>query len=369
MKKKVAINARFLIKGKLEGFGWFTYHTAKRLVERHPEIQFYFLFDRTYDHSFVFAENVKPIVLFPQARHPILFRWWFDFSVTRFLKKESVDLFISPDGYLSLRTDTLQIAVIHDLNFEHYPEDLLPHHSRYLRKYFPKFAQKATKIITVSKFSKRDIINTYGISHEKISVAYNGVDAHFKINRNVGKNELPYFLFVGSIHPRKNLKRVLAAFDMFKKSAASNIQLKVVGDPYFWSDEMKLALANLQHKDSVVFEPYATKEKLVKLYQNAHALLFVSYFEGFGIPIIEAMACGCPVVVAKNTACEEIAEGAALLVDPFNESEIMQRMLELTSNPALLEDLKKKGLHRAQYFNWDKTTDILENAMLKLLEK
>ena len=369
MKKKVAINTRFLLKNKLEGFGWFTFHTAKRLVERHPEIQFYFLFDRAYDASFIFAENVTPVVLFPQSRHPILFRWWFNFSVTRFLNKEKIDVFISPDGYLSLRTEVPQIAVIHDLNFEHYPEDLLPHHSRYLRKYFPKFAQKANKIITVSEFSKKDIMLTYGISKEKIEVAYNGVDEDFQVDNQASKAEPRYFLFVGSIHPRKNLKGVLMAFDRFKEITQSDIQLKVVGDPYYWSAEMIQALENVKHKESVIFEPYASKEKLIALYQNALALMFVSYFEGFGIPIIEAMACACPVVVAKNTACEEIAGGAALLVDPFSEAEIAQSMMALSSNVNILEDLKAQGLERARNFNWEKTTDVLESVLTELLRK
>ena len=366
--KKVAINTRFLLKDKLEGFGWFTYHASKILVERNPDIQFYFLFDRPFSKEFVFASNVTPIVLFPQARHPLLFRWWFDYSVTRFLKKEKIDLFISPDGYLSLRTETPQISVIHDLNFEHFPEDLKPHHTQYLRKFFPKFAQKAHHILTVSEFSKQDIINKYNVPSEKISVAYNGVSEQFKPNSKTETDAIPYFLFVGSIHPRKNLKRLLLAFDEFKTQSNAKHQLLVVGDPYFWSDEMKKTLNELKFKSDVVFKPYATVQKLISYYQNAEALMFVSYFEGFGIPIVEAMACGCPVVVGKNTACDEIAGDAALKIDPFDHNDIAQKMLEISINVDLRNALVEKGFLQSKKFTWSNTADVLHKTMHQLLD-
>ena len=154
---RIAINTRFLLTHKMEGFGWYTFEIVKRLVENHPEHTFIFFFDRAYDERFIFGENVTPVVLKPQARHPILFKIWFDRSVTKALKKHKADIFFSPDGYLSLRTEIPQIGVIHDINFEHFPEDLPKSPRNYLRKYFPKFANKANHILTVSESSKQDI--------------------------------------------------------------------------------------------------------------------------------------------------------------------------------------------------------------------
>jgi glycosyltransferase involved in cell wall biosynthesis len=365
--KKVAINTRFLLKDKLEGFGWFTYHTAKNLVARNPDIEFYFLFDRPYSTEFIFAENVTPVILYPQARHPLLFRWWFDFSVSRFLRKNNIDLFISPDGYLSLKTDVPQISVIHDLNFEHFPEDLKAHHSKYLRKFFPKFAQKAAHIITVSEYSKRDIIQTYGIAPSKIDVAYNGVSEDFAPKSEENMPGLPYFLFVGSIHPRKNLKRLLLAFDIYKIQADTTEQLLVVGNPYYWSTDMKATLAEMKFKNDVIFKPYASVEDLKSYYQNAIALMFVSYFEGFGIPIVEAMACGCPVFVGKNTACDEIAGEAALKINPYDALDIAQKMSQISTNKNLRKELSQKGLKRAKDFSWQNTTEVLHECMHKIL--
>lgn len=366
--KKVAINTRFLIKNKLEGFGWFTYYTAKYLVEQNPDVQFYFLFDRKFDANFVFGTNVTPVLLFPQARHPLLFRWWFDYSVTRFLKKNDVDVFISPDGYLSLRTDVPQIAVIHDLNFEHFPEDLKPHHAKYLRKNFPLFARKAAHIVTVSDFSKEDIVCTYGMDRAKISVAHNGVNSAFDHHVDTYiKDAEPYFLFVGSIHPRKNLKRLLLAFDLFKKKSKSNHRLRVVGDPYYWSSEMKSTLENLHFKSAIDFKPYASVEDLKRHYQHAEALMFVSYFEGFGIPVVEAMACGCPVVVGQQTACDEVAANAAHKVDSFDVQQIADAMLLLSTNSAYRNNLIVAGLERAKDFNWENTGQVMNRVMHQFL--
>ena len=121
---RIAINTRFLLKDKLEGIGWFTFEVVKQLVTNHPEHEFIFLFDRPYDKSFVFAKNVTPVVINPPARHPLLWYWWFEWSVPYALKKHKIDLFFSPDGYLSLKTNVPTVIVMHDLAFEHHPEDV-----------------------------------------------------------------------------------------------------------------------------------------------------------------------------------------------------------------------------------------------------
>ena len=119
-RKVIAVNARFLLDGRLEGIGWFTYETLKRLVSRHPDVNFIFFFDRPYHQKFVFADNVTPVVLFPPARHPILFYCWFEFAVNKALKKYQADIFISTDGFLSLKTSVPTLLVIHDLAHVHF---------------------------------------------------------------------------------------------------------------------------------------------------------------------------------------------------------------------------------------------------------
>jgi hypothetical protein len=144
----------------MDGIGWFTTETMKRIVRSHPEHEFYFFFDRQYDPCFVFGENVHPVVLFPPARHPILWYLFFEHSVKRALKRYKIDLFVSPDGYMSLGTKVPTLTVIHDINFEHSKDNLKPSHQRYMTYFSPQFARYSTRIATVSEFSKQDISKT-----------------------------------------------------------------------------------------------------------------------------------------------------------------------------------------------------------------
>ena len=176
---KIAVNTRLLLKNKLEGIGWFTLETLKIIVLNILNTSFIFCSIENLTLHLFLQKMLLPIIIGPPARHPILFKIWFNHSVTRALKKIGADIFLSPDGFLSLKTSIPQIAVIHDLNFEHYPEDLPKSYMKYYKKYFPLFARKAARIITVSEFSKKDISSQYAISLNKIEVAYNGVSDNF----------------------------------------------------------------------------------------------------------------------------------------------------------------------------------------------
>jgi glycosyltransferase involved in cell wall biosynthesis len=221
---RIAVNTRLLLKGKLEGIGWFTFETLIRMTQNHPEHEFIFIFDRPFDPDYVFAENVTPVVIGPPARHPLLFYIWFDFQIPKVLKKYKADLFLSPDGYLSLRTKVPQLAVIHDINFVHRPEDLPWLIAKYYNYFFPKFARIAKRIATVSFYSKEDIARSFKIDYDKIDVVYDGINQIFKPLLEKEKTKIrkkytggcEYFLFVGALHPRKNVSGLLKAFEDLK---------------------------------------------------------------------------------------------------------------------------------------------------------
>ena len=372
---KIAVNTRFLLKDKLEGFGWFSYETLRRITEDHPEHEFHFFFDRKYDEKFIFSSNVVPHVLYPQARHPILFKWWFDKSVKRKLDKINADIFVSPDGYLSLSSNKKQLAVIHDLNFEHYEDDLPKNVQKYLTSYFPKFARKATRITTVSEFSKSDIVEQYNVSPSKIDVAYNGVSDVYKPITAESKQKQQeklskgseYFIFVGSLHPRKNIRRMLLAYDEFKKDSESKTKLLIVGDRYWWNNEMNAAFEGMQYKDDVLFEGHMSQKDLALAVGAAKAMIYVSYFEGFGIPLIEAMKAEIPVLTSNKTSLPEVAADAALIVDPFSIDDIRDGMTRLNEDSNLRENLIEKGRVRAKDFSWDKTAAELWKSIEKCL--
>lgn len=362
---RIGINTRFLIASKMEGFGRFTYEITKRMVEAHPEHEFIFFFDRPYDPQFVFSNNVIPVVLSPSARHPVLFLIWFEFALKRAMKKLEVDVLFSPDGYLSLRSEITQIAVIHDINFEHYPEDIPWGIRYYLKHFFPRFARKANAIITVSEYSKQDIANTYQIDPEKIHVTCNAAGELYKplhyeeiqtIRFNLTSGN-PYFLFVGSLHPRKNVKRLIEAFTIFKNKTQSKVKLVIVGD-YMWNKRAHALHIPEDLASDIHFTGHLDANNLAKLVGAATALTYVPYFEGFGIPLVEAMKCGTPILSGDRTSLPEVAGDAAIYCNPFDTSDIAAKMEELAGSESLQKNLSELGLKRSQLFNWDQSAAI-----------
>ncbi len=372
---RIAINTRFLLSHKMEGFGWYTYEVVRRMVKNHPEHDFFFFFDRPFDEKFIFSENVTPIVLNPQARHPFLFYIWFEKSVTKALKKYDIDLFFSPDGYLSLKTDVPQINTIHDLNFEHNPEDLTWISQKYYRRFFPKFAKKAVHILTVSEFSKNDIIQTYGVDSSKITSVWNGASDAFQPIKEDKKNDVrdkyadgkEYFLFVGALSPRKNLKRLIHAFELFKqRHSEDETQLVIVGEE-LWRKANHGIEIDETIKYQIHFTGHIPLEQLANVMASAKLFTYVPYFEGFGIPLVEAMKCGTPILSGDQTSLPEVAGDAAIYCDPFNVEEIAQKMAELSLNPTLLNQLSENGLKRSKEFSWDTSAEkvwkVISNAL------
>lgn len=372
---RIGINTRFLLPGKMEGFGWYTYEISKRLVEQHPEHEFVFFFDRPFDPKFIFGDNVTPVVLFPPARHPILFIAWFELAIRRALKKYKIDVFFSPDGYLSLGSSVPQISVIHDINYEHYPNDI-PFSARiYLRKFFPLFAKKAEKIITVSNYSKEDIVKTYQIPPSKITVAWNGASDVFKPLASDQKQQIrstisdghPYFLFVGAIHPRKNVKRLIEAFIQFKQQNTSDVRLVIVGESLWKNKKFELEIPKAI-QSQIHFTGHVDLNRLAEIMGAAFVFTYVPYFEGFGIPLVEAMKCGTPILSGNKTSLPEVAGDTALYCDPFSVEDISSKMELITNSPELREQLSTKGIERAKLFNWDNAAETVWDEIIQLIK-
>lgn len=370
---RIAVNTRFLLKNRLEGIGWFTYETIKRIVNSHPEHEFFFLFDRPYDSEFIFASNVHPVVLSPQARHPFLWYIWFEYSVRRFIEKNDIDVFVSTDGYISLKTKIPQVAVIHDINFFHYPKSLPFLARKYYNHFFPKFAHKSSRIATVSEFSKFDIAKSYGIDPSKIDVACNGAN---ELYCPLGEDEIRetratladgklYFIFVGAFNPRKNLVRLLHAFDDFKSKTHSDFKLVIVGDKMYGTSAMMRIYNSLKHKDDVIFTGRLQVEKLKLVIGSALAMTYVSYYEGFGIPLLEAMKCEIPILASNCTSIPEVAGDAAIYVDPFSIDSIVDGMKTISSDESLRVKLISNARLQRQKFSWDFTAQALYESIMK----
>jgi glycosyltransferase involved in cell wall biosynthesis len=372
---KIAVNTRLLLPDKLEGIGWVAYETLKRITLSHPEHEFYFIFDRKWDERFIFADNITPIVASPQARHPILYYIWFEFSVPRILRRIGADLFLSPDAYLSLKTKVPSIPVFHDLNFEHYPFDLPFCERKYYKYFFPRYARKATRIVTVSEFSKKDIVNLYGVPPEKVSVVYNGANENFKpvdkkekeASRARWSGGCPYFIFVGALHPRKNLARLFQAFDYFKELHDTDIKLVVVGNKKYWTRDIRNAYERMKHSRDVIFSGRMSAGDLRKAVASALGMAYVSYFEGFGLPIIEAFRSDTPVLTSNVTSMPEVAGDAALLIDPFSVKSIAMGLEKIAFDRELRASLIEKGRDRQSRFTWQRSAEGLWNVIEEVL--
>ena len=373
---RVVVNTRMLITDRIDGIGRFSLEILKRITIANPETHFVFLFDREYDDEFIFSDNITPLVLSPKARHPLLYYYWFEFSVKSILNKMKPDVFFSPDGFLSLKADCKQIGVIHDINFFHYPDDLKWIYSKYYNYFFPRFSKRANHIFTVSEYSKSDIIKNYQLSPDKIEVIYNGVGEGF-FQRGEEKNKAtrlnfskgcPYFLFVGSIHPRKNIPVLLKAFDLFKKQYGTDHKLLLCGQLFWGMSEIEIVFDKMEFNSDVIITGRVEEEKLQEIYSAAECLTYVPYFEGFGIPLAEAMASGIPIISSNTSCMPEVVGDAGLLVDPNNVEEIKNAMHRGISDNHLKKNLIQKGIERKKLFDWDKSAEKIWECMNLIVE-
>lgn len=373
---RVAVNVRLLIKNKLDGIGWFTYETMKRITASHPGHEFLFIFDRKYDPSFLFSPNIIPVIVPPPTRHPLLWLAWFEVSLPIVLKKHNVDLFLSPDGYLSLGSGKKQMSIIHDINFHHRPMDL-PFSTRlYYRKMFPLFARKATRLGTVSHYSKHDIMNAYGVDEGKIDVMYNGANEMY---RPLTKEEIEetrekynakagYFIFIGTLHPRKNIARMLLAFENFREKINVPFKMIIVGEKMFMTSDIEQVYSSMQYSNDVLFVGRKSPLELKFLLGSATALSFVPLFEGFGIPVVEAMYCDVPVIASNVTSLPEIAGEAAIYADPCNVDSIADAMLKIVENISLRQKIIEAARSQKLKYSWDKTAASLWSGITKCFD-
>ncbi len=372
---KIAVNTRFLIEDKLEGMGRFTKETLQRITQNYPQHQFYFLFDRSNYDTFLFANNITPIILSPPARHPLLWYYWFEHAVPKALNKIKPDMFLSPDGFASLKTQVPTLSVFHDIAFEHYPQFVPFLNRKFYQYYSPKYAKKVERIATVSQFSKKDIIEKYNIAADKIDVVYNGANPSCKPLNPTQKAVVlqqytqgcPYFIFISAVHPRKNLARILQAFEMLKQQTQSHTKLVVAGRMAWQNSHLKAILNDMQHRDAVIFTGHLPIIEVEKLTASALALCYTSLFEGFGLPILEAMYAETPVITSNVSSMPEVAGDAALLVDPTETEDIYKAMFQIEQQPALRKQLIEKGKIQRSQFTWQRTANLLWESMTKLL--
>ena len=246
-----------------------------------------------------------------------------------------------------------KISTLHDLAFYHHPEWFSKIFASFYNFLIPRILRTSQKIITDSNYAKEDIQKTYNVDKDKIVVAYPSVSDKFYNLENTKKD---FFLTVGSLDPRKNLNRIIKIFEEL------NINLKVVGGA-------NLNFSGKVDKDKkkfIEFTGYLNDEELLKEYNSAVAFIFPSYFEGFGMPIIEAQKCGLPVISSNKTSMPEVGGSSCIYFDPHNDQEIKTKIKKIYNDKVLRTELKKKGFENVKKFSWHKSTLIIEDMLRNL---
>lgn len=373
---RIAVNTRLFLKGRLEGIGWFAHEVLSRMVKKHPEHEFIFIFDRPYHKDFIFAPNVTPVVLKPQARHPALYYLWTEWGIPRILRKYKADVYFSPDGLGSLRTKVPTCVTIHDLAYKHYPEFMDKMHRWHYAHYLPRFARHARRIIAVSEYTKQDIVKQFDLPESKIDVVYNGAHDGYgpisyeekqKVKEQYTGGE-EFFLFTGALHPRKNVVNLLKAFVKFKRRQRSRIKLVIVGRMAWQYSEIAKAKDHMPYKEDVVWAGYLDVTELARITASAYALVYPSLFEGFGIPIVEAMTSDVPVIVSNSSSMPEVGGAAALLVDPASPDDIAEKMMMIYKDETLRDRMIAAARVEKLRFDWDRSADQVWECLMKCVE-
>jgi glycosyltransferase involved in cell wall biosynthesis len=372
---KIAINCWVLRNKQLDGIGYFTVNTISRVIKNHPEVEFLILCDKNFTENYFNFPNAAKHPVFPALRHPLLYVWYMECILPLFLKKHQPSLLVSMEGFLSLVSGIPQMPVIYDINFEHQPQDLKFQNRLYFRFFFKRFVRKATRIATISNYSKQDIAAFYKVSPDKIDNVSCGINGNF--NR-LSEDEIaatrlkfsagtPYFFFVGSMHPRKNIKRLIEAYTLFRQQTTCTYKLLLAGAIWWSKSLIEEAYNSSPFKDDIIFTGRLSEADLKKVLGSAFALSFVPIFEGFGLPIVEAMQSGIPVLCSNTTSMPEVAGNAAVLIDPFNVEDIAAGMEKLYADDGLRQRLVQLGNLQKEKFTWNNTAELFWECIVKCL--
>jgi glycosyltransferase involved in cell wall biosynthesis len=370
---RIAINARFSGYPNAEGYARYILGLMGPLVRSFPQDEFIFLSDHPNPDPVITAPNTSAMGAGPAARHPLLWKYWYDFVLPGLARKAKADCLFSPDGFCSLNSSIPQVLAIHDLAFWHYPEGISNIHLAYYKHYTPKFIRKANQVVTVSDFSREDIVRHYPEAKNKISIVPNAADDTF-VPFSLEKKEAckqkitggkEYFLYLGSIHPRKNLVTLLKGFSWFKKRQQSNMKLVLAGRLAWKNESFMKQLDSYKYREDVVLTGYLEENEMKAVLASAYALVYPSMWEGFGLPLLEAMKSGVPLIAANNSALPEIAGAAAFYAEPSDAEAWGRGMGLVYKDETYRNKLIENGFERAAFYSWDKSALALYAVLLK----
>ncbi|WP_270816618.1 glycosyltransferase family 4 protein [Hungatella effluvii] len=383
---KIAFDSQLFLKGNKTGIAWCADNIVKKMSKRQDtetvcdyfvknceedekNVRIYQKYGASMNpckkYSFFFYKLIWPFI-------PIPYSLFFgkDRDITQFFN------FVVPPG-----VPGKSVTIVHDMAYKAHPETLKKKNLRWLQLTLKRSCKRADAIVTVSEFSKNEIVKFLRIKPDKITVMPNGVDLELfhpdysQIDVQMVKDKYKiagsYFLYLGTLEPRKNIERVVEAYaklcDDNKEIEEEIPKLVLAGGKGWLYESIFEAVKKYGISSNVIFTGYVREEEIPLLMVGAISFLFPSLYEGFGMPVLEAMACGTPVLTSNTTSLPEVAGDAGILVDPYSIEEIRDKMLLLWQNRELRQLLSKRGIERAANYTWENSTRILYELYEKLL--
>lgn len=372
---KIAFDGQLFLKGKKAGIAWSAHNLILELAkyeENECTIQYF-------SHRSA-PEQLENLKIYQENKCNLECCKWFSYVLYRiiwlfvpvpyrffFRTKPDITQFFNftiPPGVSGQR-----IVILHDMAYKSCPYTVKLKTRLWLELSIKKTCSRADHIITVSEFSKQEIARYLKIPREKITVVPNAVDHHVYHTNYTGKQiqmvkdkygiEKDYFLYIGTIEPRKNLERLILAYAKLQKEKKYVPQLVLAGAKGWRCKNIYEKVQRLNLRNRILFPGYVDQEDSPLLMCGAVAFVFPSLYEGFGMPPLEAMACGTPVIASAVTALPEVVKDAGILVDPRSVKEICTAMKELLENEAYRKELGVLGMRRAQKYTWQKSAEML----------
>lgn len=374
---RIGLNLLFLLPGVVGGTETHAMGLMRAIAKLSNEFQYWVFINREVHTLDLFHEvSWHNVVCQVPARPQALRYGWEQLALPFEVKKHHLSLLHSLGYVQPLRLPCKSVVTIHDLNFYNIGHLMSPFRRAVLQYFVSRSAMSADHIITVSEFSKKQIVEFLGVPPEKVTVTYNAVKE--KLSNAVKLEELeercnakqPYIFGLSSPSPHKNIANLVRAFALLKqRKDTRNLKLILSGHLPKGSSDLTKALNDTSNsvRDDIIFTGYVSDAMLTSLYLYAEVFVFPSLYEGFGIPIIEAFSCGAPVVCSKMAAIPEVAGDAALYFDPYNVEEMADAIGTVLSNATLREELVNRGKARVKLFTWEKAAEQTLAVYQKLL--
>lgn len=361
---RIGIDCRTILNpglGESAGVGYYTYLLVKHLLEIDKENEYVLFFDSRMPAVDEFEQANAKVWRFPFSQYKRFLPFSYSHMlIAAMILKNRLNVFHSPANVLPLSYPRTSVVTVHDLAIYKEPE-WFPARIFSTRLLVPQSLKKAKHIIAVSESTKQDLREVFRVPSSKISVVY---EAPFVAPVNVRDRNVdtlkkfrlqqPYFLFLATIEPRKNLRMLVEAFARLRKDPAfSSYQLVIAGGKGYRSDEILESIAMQKLGNAVRIVGYVTHNEKIDLIKKSYAFVFPSLYEGFGLPVLEAMQLGVPVISSNTSSLPEVAGNAALLVDPTNVSALRSAMARLATNEELRTTLIQRGKVQATRFSWE----------------